>query len=281
MIPTVRTFIAGMSDTGKSTRAWHMYLARMPRRIIFDLTGEWESMADAVCLTVRDGIEAIRAYARRGRWTIVFACDPKWDLPVLTDWMIPLPDIKQSPIIRVGGAVILIDEADLAAPPATSHEHIRTLARRSRHAGLSVIWTTQRPENVSREVSAQCNHRIALRLSEPRAIDYMARAMGWTKEDTAGWIRWCQRHPHGGYWRDVRTGLTLALPEAGTPQRVQMGRQLSLLSPADAAVSAPQDRKAALPASASRAPQRRAGLQHPAASHGDGRAELEPGTGTE
>lgn len=213
---TLRAFLAGNSGSGKSVRAWTLYLKPFPRRLLLDLTGEWTDRADLVTETVPATVDAIRALAGRGRWTVAAGLDAG-QLPELIDWLIPVPTLHASPILAMGGAVILVDEVDLLAPPGTSKEAVRTLYRRSRHVGLSVVSTTQRPANVSREVSAQSTQAVALHLSEPLDVDYMSELMRWDRPTVEAWRAWTRQHPHGGVWQDLRTNRRLFLPEGGPP----------------------------------------------------------------
>jgi hypothetical protein len=225
---TIRVFIAGSSGAGKSTRAWHMFCQPFPRRLLLDQTGEWSVVSDVTVYTVAEAVNAMRIFANKGTWTICLALDPG-ELPLLVHYLIPVPDIKRSPVLLLGGMVLLIDEVDLVAPFGPPPEHIRTLMRRSRHAGLSVISTTQRPENVCREVTALSTHAIAMRLVEPRGKDYMQRIMGWSREDVDAWVLWTRQHPHGGVIKNFLTGESQGLPNVGPPVR-DWTRQLSLLS---------------------------------------------------
>ncbi len=203
---SVRIFVAGNSGTGKTTFAKEAILSRFPRAIIIDMTGEWEGEVDAEALNVSELQRAVKQLAReRGKWKVSIALDPD-ELPMLVQWLIPVPRIADSPVRHLGGAVILVDEVDLLAPQGTAKEPIRTLYRRSRHAGLSVVSTTQRPANVSREVSAQSTHAAALRLSEPRDVEYMADLMRWSGDDTTRWQKWTRQYPHGGQYRNLLTG---------------------------------------------------------------------------
>jgi hypothetical protein len=219
--PTVRVFIAGMSGSGKSVLAWRLYLSRFPRRILLDQTGEWSDPnrypkgypgPDIVVATVPELSWALHKYAPTGKWTIVVELGLD-EMGELVDYLIPMPRLELSPIARCHGAVILVDEVDLVAPPRSLKQEIRTLYRRSRHVGLSIVSTTQRPEAVSREVSAQSGQVISLALVEPTAIDYMEDITG--RELAAGLPAWTRRHPHGGLWWERATGRTLWLGEAG------------------------------------------------------------------
>jgi len=217
--PTIRAFLAGVSGSGKSYQAWNLYLKRFPRRILLDQTGEWGYPnrelnypgPDLVVETIPQLSWAIKQKAEKGRWTI--SIETGLDaLPELVQYLIPVPDISRSPIRICHGAVMLVDEVDLVAPPQTARPEVRTLFRRSRHAGLSIVATTQRPENVSREVSAQSQQVLCLHLVEPRGLEYMADLMQTDLTELAGWTK---KHPHGGLWYEVRTGRRLWLTESG------------------------------------------------------------------
>lgn len=234
--PSLRAFLAGNSGSGKSTRAWDLYLQGFPRRILLDMTGEWTKRADVRVENVPQLVDAVRSLAGRGRWTIAVSFDPA-EMPDLVDWLIPVPQLDQSPVRVLGGLVILVDEVDLIAPQGPAPEEVRTLYRRSRHVGLSVVSTTQRPANVSREVSAQSGHAVALYLSEPRDRDYMIDLMRLETPTVTTWLRWTQRHPHGGLWKDLQKNRLLWLPEKGAPVASAGVEQLQL----DAGPSVPRE----------------------------------------
>lgn len=209
---TLRVFIAGSSGSGKSTAAWKHYLQYYPRRILLDFTGEWDNHADEVVTDVVQLSVALRRLAPKGKWTISAALDGDEALQDFVDYLIPVPRLEDSPVRRVGGAVLLVDEVDLIAPPRSMRQEVRTLWRRSRHVGLSIVATTQRPEAVSREVSAQSQQVLCLQLVEPAALDYMADLM---RVDLSGLPAWWKANPHGGLWRDVLGGRSLYLSEDG------------------------------------------------------------------
>ena len=212
---SVRVIGAGNSGSGKSYRAWHMYLSRMPRVILLDQTGEWIDRSDAEAQTVGEAVDAIRTLSKRShKWTVCVQLDPG-ELGTLVQWMIPVPDVRKSPIRMVGGAVVLVDEVDLVAPAASAKEEVRTLYRRSRHVGLSVVSLTQRPANVSREVTAQSVQAFALHLSEPRDRDYMADLMRWNPQQVRQYYQWTRQHQQGLVWKDLRSGRTLFYPNQG------------------------------------------------------------------
>jgi hypothetical protein len=163
----------------------------------------------------------LRQLAPRGCWTIVANLE---DVEALVAYLAPASELRNSPIVTVGGAVILVDEVDIVAPPKTSRSEVRMLWRRSRHLGLSIVATTQRPENCNREVTSQSPQVLCLQLVEPAAWDYMSDIM---RLDLAPLRDWTARHPHGGLWVETRTGEVRWLSEAGhwlRPQTVLLPR---------------------------------------------------------
>lgn len=224
--PSTKVFIAGVSGSGKSTAAWEYWLRPFPRRLLIDATGEYQDRADVVTFDAPDTIDAVLELAPRGRWTIAAAIDPDDDLPQLVDWLMPLPELHRSPVVALGGAVLLIDEADLAAPPGDRRKHLRNLFRRGRHIGLSIVATTQRPESVSREVSSQCPQALLLRLVEPAALEYMRTITQLPPAAVQALRRYWEQHPHGGLWLDRSTGRQALLTES---RRWVAGAQLRQL----------------------------------------------------
>lgn len=211
---TVRAFLMGNSGSGKTTLAHRLYLSRAPRVLILDLTGEWSERVDAVALSVPEAVAAIQRLAPSGKWRVSLALSPD-ELPALVEWLVPVPQLQKSPVLAMHGAFLLVDEVDLLAPQGTASLPIRTLYRRSRHVGLSIVSTTQRPANVSREVSAQSTHAVALAMSEPRDRLYCGDLMRWTPAELARLEAWTRRHPHGAVWKDLRVGTLLWIDEKG------------------------------------------------------------------
>ena len=216
MIPTIRVFIAGNSGSGKTTGAWRWYMSRMPRVLVIDQIGEWEERVDFATNSLGDVVTTMQMLRNQSKWTIAYSLSDGRFVD-LVRWLIPRPNVEGSPSIAVGGMTLVIDEADLLAPTGAPEE-VRTLYRRSRHVGLSIISATQRPANVSREVSAQSTHVLAYRLREPRDRDYIADLMRWDSAQITQWVAWTQVHPHGAAWKDLQEGRELWIPETGQPQ---------------------------------------------------------------
>jgi hypothetical protein len=216
MTQAARVFVTGISGSGKTTGAWHWYLAKAPRVLIVDQVGEWNGRVFQTANTLPELYAAITEARKEKRWVISYSnMDNR--LHDLIRWLLPLPNVDQSPVLAMGGIVLLLDEVDLIAPTGGAPEVIRNLYRRSRHVRLSIVSVTQRPANVLREVSAQSTQVLAYRLTEPRDLDYLSDLMRWDQEQVGQFVRWTRRHVHGAVWRDLVSGSTLWIPDRGKP----------------------------------------------------------------
>lgn len=213
-----RIFVTGISGSGKTTGAWNWYLRHAPRVLIVDQVGEWNGRVFETANTLPELYAAIQEARKQPRWVISYSnMDNR--LHDLIRWLLPLPNADRSPVLAMGGMVLLLDEVDLIAPTGGAPEVIRNLYRRSRHVRLSIVSVTQRPANVLREVSAQSTQVLAYRLTEPRDLDYLADLMRWDSHQTGEFVRWTRQHQHGAVWRDLVSGSTLWIPNRGNPQR--------------------------------------------------------------
>jgi len=220
-----RIFVTGISGSGKTTGAWNMFLRHAPRVLIVDQLGEWNGRVRETTNTLPELYAAITAARKEKRWVISYSnADDR--LHDLFRWLLPLPNVDRSPVLAMGGIVLLLDEVDLIAPTGGTPEIIRNLYRRSRHVRLSIISATQRPANVLREVSAQSTQVLAYRLNEPRDRDYLADLMRWDHLQVGQYVRWTQRYPHGAVWRDLVSGSTLWITDRGAVQRQPEPRSL-------------------------------------------------------
>ncbi len=211
-----RIFITGISGSGKTTGAWQHYMSKAPRVLIVDQMGEWNGRVFETANTLGELHAAIMRARKEKRWIVSYSnLDNRLD--DLVRWLMPLPNVDRSPVLAMGGMVLMLDEVDLIAPTGGASETIRNLYRRSRHIHLSIISATQRPANVLREVSAQSTQVLAYRLTEPRDRDYLQDLMRWDQSQLGEYVRWTQRHQHGAVWRDLVSGSTLWLPDRGPP----------------------------------------------------------------
>lgn len=227
---SARVFIAGISGSGKTTGAWTWYLSKAPRVLIVDQVGEWTGRVYETANTLPELFAAINSARKEKKWVVSYSnMDNR--LHDLIRWLLPLPNVDRSPVLAMGGMVLMLDEVDLIAPTGGAPEVIRNLYRRSRHVSLSIVSATQRPANVLREVSAQSTQVLVYRLTEPRDRDYIADLLRWDSRQLGEYVRWTQRYPHGAIWRDLQTGQTLWVPDRGRPVSATGERPATRVAP--------------------------------------------------
>jgi hypothetical protein len=222
----IRVFVTGQSGTGKTTVAWQRYLSRHTHRIIWDVTGEWtygwgpsKTLPDGVASSGAELLDVMEQCGELDAWTISIEADGSQDQ--FSDVIAALcpADLQKSPIARMGGAIMLLDECDTIAASGPAPRPVRTLFRRSRHLGLSLVSATQRPPAVSREVTAQSSHCLAFHLMEPRDRDYLADFLRLLPAQSQKWAEWTLRHRHGYlYWEQQADLRVLIAGDSATPQ---------------------------------------------------------------
>lgn len=206
---SIRGAVFGRSGSGKTYYVRERWFPHFPRLIILDQTGEWRSLerenggrADGLGQLVA----AMQAKAGLRRWRIVADLDAE-EVEEFATIIIPRGAVDRSPSRLLGGMALFIDEVDLVAP-INATPGIRSIFRRGRHAGLSVISASQRPANVSKEVTSQAQFLAILALHEKNDVAYLRQVLG---AETAGEaLAWANSAP----WRvaiySPRTGaLTL------------------------------------------------------------------------
>ena len=75
---------------------------------------------------------------------------------------------------HIHNIVLAADEISLFAPTYRSDHWLKQIAQRGRKRNISLIWTTQRPANVSRDITSQALAITAFRLLEPRDVVYLS-----------------------------------------------------------------------------------------------------------
>jgi len=70
---------------------------------------------------------------------------------------------------------VVVEEANLFSTPYDTDKGLRELIFRGRRRGINIIWASQRPASVGRDLTSQTTILIAVRLLEPRDLDYLPR----------------------------------------------------------------------------------------------------------
>lgn len=190
---------------------WRRWLAHAPRVLIIDQTGEWRRLEPGArfAMGYADTIRALQEMAHRTHWRIVATLSNE-ELYRLVDVLIPVPNIAASPCIALGGMMLYLDEVDLVIP-TIAPESARSINRRSRHAGLSVMSATQRISNVSKEVTSMCDFIGIMAIHEPACMDYLESLMG--PEMLGQATAWARNPYHVAVFRPALHELLFLKPE--------------------------------------------------------------------
>lgn len=202
---SIRGAVFGRSGSGKTVYVREQWFPHFPRLIILDQTGEWRKLeqenggrADGLEALV----EAMKEKAGSRRWRIVADLDND-EIEQLAAILIPRGAVDRSPARLLGGLALFMDEVDLVAP-VNAPQGIRSLFRRGRHAGLSVISASQRPANVSKEVTSQAQFLAILALHEKNDVAYLKQVLGAETADAA--LDWANSAPYRVAIYSPRTG---------------------------------------------------------------------------
>lgn len=209
--PSARVTVLGSTGSGKTFYIVRRWWPQARRLLVLDHIGEWSAHTNAIGY---DGVlAAMREHAHLREWRI-FATVTIPEIHALAEKLLPYPELSRSPALLLGGLTLSIDEVDRVIGFGAGSD-LRDLWRRGRHVGLSVLAASQRPSNVSKEVTSQSSLIALLRIHEPADVDYTRALMGREKTDRA--LAWLSGAPHRVALYAPPTGaLTLTDPIRGT-----------------------------------------------------------------
>jgi hypothetical protein len=126
------------------------------------------------------------------------------------------------------GLVVLIDEADMMAPPMREPAALRELMARGRHHAIDVVAIARRPAEVSRLITSQAAELYCFRIHEPRDVTFLGGIMGADAKQLPElqpfeYLRWT---PAG------TTKLQLAVTGAGDGKNLNVLRSSAISEPA-------------------------------------------------
>jgi len=175
---SLRVFVSGPPESGKSQLLAHEFTSRTPRVISIDITGETaERNPDAIrTYGLEDLRSALKKCSSWRRWHVAAQLDEKELAPCFT-MLAPAPksDDDVSFCRAVGGVAIECGEAAFLAPNGRTSPEVRAAFNTGRHHLLSLYMATQRPANVDRAVTASSPLKVAFGHREDRDLDFWAR----------------------------------------------------------------------------------------------------------
>lgn len=184
-----RVLVCGQTESGKTYFLRNRVMLRHKRILILDRTGEWyvrEPQAPSAS-NLGQCFGLLDAYAMRDRWRLIASLNND-DARIIAERLVGVPDVRQGYSYNVGGMALVLSEVDLLVPVANPPSELRSLWRRGSHAGLSVLADTQRPANVSKEASSQCQQLVFFGLYEPNDLRYMREQLGVVYTVARKWL---------------------------------------------------------------------------------------------
>lgn len=210
-----RVIAVGRTLSGKTEWVWRRYVRREPRVLIID-PGEWRvkhqrgAIPNAMVVSGADGIrDALLEVAetRQSHWCIIADAD-RDELEEVQELLIPAGRWEESPVPRLGGMAIFMDEVDISIPLRDSR--LAGFNRRGRHVGLSVYMATQRPGSVNKEATSMADWIGILSLDEVSDVKYLRDRLGREKADKA--LAWANSGQYRAALFHPPTGQLWLLP---------------------------------------------------------------------
>lgn len=187
--PSGRVTVLAATGAGKSVHLRNYWWPRARRLLVCDHIGEYSAQLGAVGFD--QTLALLREHAHLPNWRLFAGLVPE-EIEELSRVLLPFPDLQQSPALKLGGMAISIDEVDRVIGFGAG-AGMRDLWRRGRHVGLTVFGASQRPANVSKEITSMSEAIVMLHVHEPSDVDYMRDLMGRERLATAmQWISGAQ-----------------------------------------------------------------------------------------
>jgi len=180
---SLRVFVSGASESGKSQALHQLFVSRLPRVISLDINGEVAERSPQAERTFgyADLCEALKTCARKGaqlghRWHIAAYLEQD-EIPRLFRTLAPPINTENATSFTraIGGIAIECGEASWLAPNNRTPPEVRDAFHRGRHHQLSLLMATQRPADVARCVTAEARVLIAFRHHETLELDWWAK----------------------------------------------------------------------------------------------------------
>jgi hypothetical protein len=181
---TERSAVIGQSGSGKSylvSVICEELAANDLGFVVIDTEGEYAGLSDLKNITAIDDIEDISTDKERVRKIIeesqrIVLDVSETDLKPIKDFleivyqvttdMFRLGSDRQNPFL------VIVEEADIYIPQrGRALEILQTMSRRGRKRGLGILFATQRPALVNKNVLSQCNNVFIGKLTLKNDID--------------------------------------------------------------------------------------------------------------
>lgn len=158
--------VLGQSGSGKSS--WvQARLASLPRFILWNTLGEEFGFTE--CESRSELYKHVTKRAS-GLFQVVYNNVEENEEEAM-EWMSKFVE-------EVENLCFIIEEADAYATPSSIPQGLRSLLKRGRHRGISMVFVTRRPAEVNRLITAQSKRFVLFRVTEPNDIRYLRTFVG-------------------------------------------------------------------------------------------------------
>jgi hypothetical protein len=158
--------VLGQSGSGKSS--WvQARLASLPRFILWDTLGEYVGFT--VC---ESRAELYKHITKRstGLFQVIYNGTDENEEESM-DWICQLVE-------QIENLCFIVEEVDQYASPGVIPAGLRSLLKRGRHRGISMVFVTRRPAEVNRLITAQSKRFVLFRVVEPNDLRYLRTFVG-------------------------------------------------------------------------------------------------------
>lgn len=160
--------IFGRRGSGKTTLAFEL-VKKFKKAIVYDPRNQINEKGFTPCFNFDDFKKAI--YDRPTDYKILYKpVNYKHDFPIICEYFDKVPFFD---------TLFMVDEVGaLTDPKQPPEEFFLNIIRMGRHKRVAVLMTAQRPVDVNRNLTAECNHIFSFAQHEPRDVAYMAGFLG-------------------------------------------------------------------------------------------------------
>lgn len=181
-------FAFGKTGSGK-TYFLRGLVARAPRLLVVDVTGDYAALEGCRTLTAAGDVAAAFRVAGSGPCRIRYAAN--LNMAGLRSYLrgaervsdIPVGIARMGPAaaavaFAAGDVVLVLDELSFWCRPSATPEPLALVATMGRHRGVSFLGGAQRPALVSRLITSQRDVAVFFKLTEPLDLDYAREQLG-------------------------------------------------------------------------------------------------------
>lgn len=161
------TAVLGSSGSGKSTYVKRTISRGHARLFVWDAMGEYGNIG-----TVYESLHSALVAMQKKRFKVIFVPSSNEALRVEQF------DLACRAALAAGNMTLVIEELRFVTTPSRAPLGWARVCMTGRHAGLTVIGTSQRPANVDKDFLGNCTRIRTGRLAYPEDVATVAKTIG-------------------------------------------------------------------------------------------------------